>query len=152
MPGAIGGGTTTANYLGESNYAADNTLKGKVKNFRIYNRALSAAEVADDLAHRRQPGRLGQLRARPRRPLGGHRQPHPARHRPAYGSTITWASSNPAVISAAGKVTRPGAGQPATVTLTATLTRGSATTPRPSPATVPPSDGDQAEADAAAAP
>ena len=47
LPSAIGNGTTTNNVLGESNYAADNSLKGKVKNFRIYDRALSAAEVSD---------------------------------------------------------------------------------------------------------
>ena len=46
QPGQIGNGTTTVNVLGESNYAADNTLRGKVKNFRIYNRALNDAEVA----------------------------------------------------------------------------------------------------------
>ncbi|WP_248928822.1 immunoglobulin-like domain-containing protein [Paenibacillus hamazuiensis] len=44
----------------------------------------------------------------------------------ANGSTITWASSNPAVISADGKtVVRPAAGSSdATVTLTATITYG----------------------------
>jgi hypothetical protein len=46
-PGAIGSGTTTANYLGRSVYTADKYFKGQVKNFRIYNRALSAAETAD---------------------------------------------------------------------------------------------------------
>ena len=47
LPSAIGNGTTTNNVLGESNYAADNSLKGKVKNFRIYDRALTASEVSD---------------------------------------------------------------------------------------------------------
>jgi hypothetical protein len=46
LPSSIGNGTTTNNVLGESNYAVDNSLKGKVKNFRIYDRALSASEVA----------------------------------------------------------------------------------------------------------
>lgn len=42
------------------------------------------------------------------------------------GSTISWASSDPAVISAEGNVTRPAAGEPdAVVTLTATVTNGS---------------------------
>ena len=41
------------------------------------------------------------------------------------GSTISWRSSNPAVISATGDVNRPPAGQPdAIVTLTATVTSG----------------------------
>lgn len=44
-PGDIGGGWTSANYLGRSNYDADNRLKGAFREFAIYNRALSADEV-----------------------------------------------------------------------------------------------------------
>jgi hypothetical protein len=36
---------TTANWLGRSQYTSDPYLNGKIDNFRIYNRALSAAEV-----------------------------------------------------------------------------------------------------------
>ncbi|WP_171684257.1 immunoglobulin-like domain-containing protein [Paenibacillus planticolens] len=44
-----------------------------------------------------------------------------------YRSTITWISSNPAVVDETGHVSRPGAGQPnAVVTLTANITSGSA--------------------------
>lgn len=46
-PGDIGDGRTTANYIGRSTYAADRYLKGKVRDFRIYNRALSADEVRE---------------------------------------------------------------------------------------------------------
>ena len=46
-PGAIGGGTTIANALGKSAYAADNLFKGRMKDFRLYDRALTAQEVAD---------------------------------------------------------------------------------------------------------
>ncbi|MET7280481.1 family 43 glycosylhydrolase [Kribbella sp. NPDC005582] len=46
-PGDIGGGRTTANYIGRSQYTSDKYLKGTVRDFRIYNRALSAAEVTD---------------------------------------------------------------------------------------------------------
>lgn len=45
-PSDIGGGVTAANYLGRSVYAADRTFTGKMKDVRLYNRALSAAEVA----------------------------------------------------------------------------------------------------------
>ncbi|HXN34349.1 MAG TPA: LamG domain-containing protein [Polyangiaceae bacterium] len=38
-------GSTTQNWIGRSQYANDAYLNGKVDNFRIYNRALSAAEV-----------------------------------------------------------------------------------------------------------
>ncbi|GAB2497871.1 family 43 glycosylhydrolase [Promicromonospora xylanilytica] len=46
-PGDIGDGRTTANYIGRSVYTADRYLKGKVRDFRIYNRALSAGEVRE---------------------------------------------------------------------------------------------------------
>lgn len=42
------------------------------------------------------------------------------------GSSITWSSSNPAVVSAAGKVSRPPYGVDASVTLTATVAYGGA--------------------------
>lgn len=45
-PSDIGGGITAANYLGRSVYAGDRTFKGKMKDVRLYNRALSGAEVA----------------------------------------------------------------------------------------------------------
>src|SRR6185295_6186464 len=48
-PGAIGGGVTTANYLGRSVYPGDRYLTGKLRGFRLYDRALTAAEV-DTLA------------------------------------------------------------------------------------------------------
>jgi hypothetical protein len=38
-------GSTTQNWIGRSQYAADPYLTGQIDNFRIYDRALSAAEV-----------------------------------------------------------------------------------------------------------
>ena len=46
-PGDIGDGVTTANYIGRSAYNGDNRLRGKVRDFRLYSRALSGAEVAE---------------------------------------------------------------------------------------------------------
>lgn len=43
-PAALG--STTQNYLGKSQFIADPNLKAKIDEFRIYNRALSAAEIA----------------------------------------------------------------------------------------------------------
>lgn len=151
LPSQIGNGTTTNNLLGESNYAADNSLKGKVKNFRIYNRALTATEVADisltdanRLAGDVAALDLGDLSA----VTGNLTLPTTG----AYGSTISWASSDTGVISTSGAVTRPGALEsPATVTLTATLTRGSGTETKTFEATVLPQEDDQAKADAGAA-
>jgi len=49
----------------------------------------------------------------------------------ARGATVSWVSSNPAVVDANGKVIRPAAGQGnAAVTLTATVRRGAATATR----------------------
>ncbi|MFD4669127.1 LamG-like jellyroll fold domain-containing protein [Lentzea sp. NPDC058450] len=45
-PGDLGGGITTANYLGRSVYASDRPFLGRMKNVRLYNRVLTAAEVA----------------------------------------------------------------------------------------------------------
>ncbi|HUQ61961.1 family 43 glycosylhydrolase [Lentzea sp.] len=44
-PSDIGGGITTANYLGRSVYSGDKPFLGRMKDVRLYNRALSANEV-----------------------------------------------------------------------------------------------------------
>ncbi|MHC2186970.1 beta-xylosidase [Rathayibacter agropyri] len=44
-PKDIGGGSTSANSIGRSNYDADNRFRGQIREFAIYNRALSATEV-----------------------------------------------------------------------------------------------------------
>ncbi|WP_256252363.1 LamG domain-containing protein, partial [Streptomyces sp. yr375] len=46
-PGSIGGGVTTADYIGRSLFSADNYFKGKMRDFRVYDRALSAGEVVN---------------------------------------------------------------------------------------------------------
>lgn len=45
-PSDLGGGVTAANYLGRSVYAADRTFQGRMKDVRLYNRALASTEVA----------------------------------------------------------------------------------------------------------
>ncbi|MFD5246734.1 family 43 glycosylhydrolase [Amycolatopsis sp. NPDC058340] len=45
-PSDLGGGVTAANYLGRSVYSADKTFKGRMKDVRLHNRALSGAEIA----------------------------------------------------------------------------------------------------------
>lgn len=42
-PGSIGSGTTTANYVGKSVYTSDKLFKGKIRDFRVYNRALAGS-------------------------------------------------------------------------------------------------------------
>jgi GH43 family beta-xylosidase len=46
-PGSIGSGTTTANYIGKSLYSGDKLFKGKMRDFRVYNRALAPGEVLE---------------------------------------------------------------------------------------------------------
>jgi beta-xylosidase/uncharacterized protein YjdB len=127
-PGSIGGGTTTSNFLGRSLYSADNYFKGRLRDFRIYNRALTVAEVQEialpistDLVAKDKAaltlGDTSAVTANLALPAKG-----------ANGSAVTWATSDASVVSATGTVTRPAAGQPdAKATLTATLTKGAAT-------------------------
>ncbi|GKQ34914.1 family 43 glycosylhydrolase [Streptomyces sp. A012304] len=128
-PGAIGSGTTTANHIGKSVYSGDKLFKGRMRDFRVYDRALAASEVeqlalpvatqgvADDKAALTL-GDTGAVVSDLTLPKTGT----------AGGSTITWASDNTAVVSDTGKVTRPAAGQPdGHATLTATLRKGTVT-------------------------
>ncbi len=123
-PGSIGNGVTTANYLGRSVYTSDRYLAGSLRDFRMYDIALTAAEVAalhpsDQVKVDRDLAalHLGELSAVEDDlvlPTTG-----------ANGATISWSSSAPSVISSTGTVTRPPAGDDdASVTLTATATRG----------------------------
>ncbi|MER5433707.1 family 43 glycosylhydrolase [Streptomyces sp. NPDC002588] len=131
-PGDIGSGTTTADYLGRSLYSGDKLFKGSMRDFRVYDRALDADEVeqlalpvatqgvADDEAALT----LGDTSAvtddldLPKTGTAG-------------GSTITWTSDDTEVVTDAGKVTRPAAGEPdGHATLTATLKKGTVTATR----------------------
>lgn len=150
-PGSIGAGATTANYLGRSVYTADRYLAGSLRDFRIYDAALTAAEVAAlppgaqtrvdrDLAVL-DLGDLSAVEADVALPTSG-----------VNGSAIAWQSSDPAVISNTGAVTRPAASAgDATVTLTATLTTGGASATKAFEATVLAEADDQGIVDAAAA-
>jgi large repetitive protein len=154
LPSEIGDGTTVNNLLGESNYAADNSLKGKLRGFRVYDRALSASEAAE-LAEAAFPSAdrvaadtaaldLGDLAAVTddlTLPTAGDN-----------GSTIGWESSAPDVVGTDGRVTRPGPGHdPVDVTLTATVSHGSSSDTATFVATVLPAEDDASKAAAAAA-
>ncbi|MGN9840282.1 family 43 glycosylhydrolase [Nonomuraea sp. H19] len=127
-PGSIGGGTTAANYLGRSLYSSDRLFMGKLRDFRIYDRALGAEEVKElaqstvtaALAADKQALTLGDTGA----VTADLTLPATA----PGGSKVTWATSDDSVITASGEVTRPANGQPAArATLTATLARGGLT-------------------------
>lgn len=143
-PAAIGGGVTSANYLGRSVYDADRKFSGSIRDFRVYDAALTAAEVlalqpSDQTRLDRDAaaitlGDLSGVTSNLTLPATG-----------ANGASVAWASSSGAVISPSGVVTRPASGSPsAQVTLTATLTRGGATQTRDFSATVLAMPGDTA--------
>jgi beta-xylosidase len=151
-PASIGGGTTTANYLGKSNYTSDKLLNGRLRDFRLYDRALSESEVAE-LATTASTQSLAVEKAA--LTLGSTTAVTADLTLPSTGSlggTITWASSNPAVVDATGKVTRPAHGSPnGTATLTATITHGTLTDTKAFAVTVVPQADDTSIAEAAAA-
>ncbi|WP_291036643.1 family 43 glycosylhydrolase [Herbiconiux sp.] len=150
-PREIGNGSTVANYIGRSNYAADRYLAGSVRDFRLYDTALSVEEiaglqVADETRVERDVAQLalGDLSA----VEADITLPTVAPN----GSTVTWASDAPDVVSSTGAVTRPAAGEAdAPVILTATITRGAATETKQFPATVLALPSDQLDVDEAAA-
>ncbi|MER5584564.1 family 43 glycosylhydrolase [Streptomyces asoensis] len=138
-PGAVGSGITTANYLGKSVYSGDRLFKGDLRDFRVYDHALTASDVeqlalpvatqgvADDKAAL-DLGDTSAVTADLNLPRTGT----------AGGSAISWASDDTTVVSDAGKVTRPAAGRPdGHATLTATLRKGTVTATRSFDVTVP---------------
>jgi len=134
-PGRIGepDGTSTYNWLGRSAYLADNSFKGAMRDFRIYDRALTQDEVdarvrakaqaAVDAVHLVDAdGVRGNLTL----PTSG-----------GYGASLAWSSSNPAVVTPTGEVTRPAYGQdPVGVQLTVQATLNGGTATRTIPVTV----------------
>ncbi|KAJ8140099.1 hypothetical protein OY671_006704, partial [Metschnikowia pulcherrima] len=150
-PGAIGGGTTIANALGKSAYAADNLFKGRMKDFRLYDRALTAQEVADLASDAAQDAVTADAAALDSGDTSAVGTDLVLPAKGVGGSAVAWSSSDEGVVSASGAVTRPAGDEPATATLTATVTSRGATATRTFDVTVSPGDGDQAKADAAAA-
>ncbi|TDB80755.1 hypothetical protein E1182_07595 [Micromonospora sp. KC721] len=138
-PGSIGNGTTTADYIGRSLYSADKLFKGKMRDFRVYNRALSAAEVAQVAQSADQQTADAAAAALVVRNINDVRGNLTLPTTGADGTTVSWSSSNPQVITTTGEVNRPATGAAsATVTLTATVTKNAAISTRTFTATVPP--------------
>lgn len=143
-PASLGGGATSANYIGRSVFTADKYLAGSVRNFRLWDDALPAAQIATpgfvmpDSPAQQQPGPPPPPLSLPANPSAADRVgyaimtidlgnaigeirgdiPLP---QASQGIPIVWTSSNPRVIDAMGRVNRP-TGQDALVTLTAMAT------------------------------
>ncbi|MFC7597013.1 family 43 glycosylhydrolase [Terrabacter sp. GCM10028922] len=130
-PGSIGGGTTTANYLGRSVYTADRYLKGQVRDFRVYDRAVTPDEVKQLGAQTAAVRVTSDAAALDLGDTSAVTDNLPLAAKTAGGSTVTWASSDESVVATDGTVTRPapGAGN-ATVTLTATVSYAAASATR----------------------
>ncbi len=130
FPSALG--ATAFNYLGKSAYASDQLLLNSMySDFRIYNKALTATQVADlavnvatldTLTYTDQAeiaaadlslGDLSAVTSNLTLPSGS-----------SNGAAIQWSSSNTAVISNSGVVTRPASGSDTVdVQLTAAIIR-----------------------------
>jgi aBig family protein/concanavalin A-like lectin/glucanase superfamily protein/Big-like domain-containing protein/glycosyl hydrolase family 43 len=134
-PGAIGepNGTSTYNWLGRSAYAADNSFKGSLRDFRVYDRALTDAEVTGRVAAKAQAA----VDAVTVTDANGIRGNLTLPRTGAYGAALAWRSSNEGVVTGTGEITRPAHGsEPVTVNLTVTATLGGGTATRTIPVTV----------------
>jgi hypothetical protein len=152
-PAQVGGGSTTHNYLGRSAYADDASFRGTLRDVRIYDHALPAADVADlaaPVAEANADADAGAI------DLGDTSAVVADLDLPTAGlagSTIGWASSDPTVVDTDGRVTRPAVGAlDATATLTATVRVGAVERTRDFTVTVlaEPDDGTRAAQDVAA--
>ncbi|GEL95829.1 immunoglobulin-like domain-containing protein [Cellulomonas composti] len=117
----------TFNILGRSPWSGDSSFKGKIRDFRIYDRTLTESERTELAADVAQPAATAAAAALTLGDTSAVTTNLTLPTTGTQGTTVSWSSSGPAVVSTTGAVTRPTAAQgDATVTLTATVTRGSA--------------------------
>ncbi|NLX63440.1 MAG: family 43 glycosylhydrolase [Clostridiaceae bacterium] len=116
---------TIANYLGKPAYLQDNYFKGKIKEFKIYDRALSAQEILLDAYQSDEDAVEQDYQQLSLGDTSGITSDFCLPLKGEYGSTITWISSDTRYITDDGKVTRPPHGNGnVTVTLTALIKKG----------------------------
>lgn len=120
------GSSTFSGYLGKSFYGPDAYWAGAIDEVKVWTSALSAAQ----LQQTESDVHAGIARGDAAVSLGDTSRVTSDLALPttgAGGSTLTWTSSDPAVVSTTGAVTRPVAGSAdATVVLTPTATHGGA--------------------------
>lgn len=147
------GSSTFSGYLGKSFYGPDAYWAGAIDDVKVWTSALSAGQLQQaegdvhaDIARGDAAVSLGDtsnVTSDLALPTSG-----------AGGSSLTWASSDPAVVGTTGAVVRPAAGAgDATVILTPTATHGGAAVAGPSITVRVPAyaEGDSAQAELAAA-
>ncbi|MBD3945375.1 immunoglobulin-like domain-containing protein [Nocardioides ganghwensis] len=131
-PGLLGepDGTTTRNVLGRSAYGGDLSFKGRLRDFRVYSRALTGEEASASAADTNTAAAEADAAAID---LGDTTAVTSDLVLPATGTrgtTITWTTSDASVVEADGTVHRPAYGAPdGEATLTATVTRGDVSRP-----------------------
>ncbi len=108
-------------YLGKSLFAGDPYMTGSFDNVDLYYRSLSEAEIFLDANPDMSDDAIIDAEIEAMSVSGGAVNDINLPTEGRYGTVISWASSNEAVISADGKVTRPATEEgDAEVTLTAT--------------------------------
>ncbi len=132
-------GDTKQNWIARSPYG-DALLKGYVEDFRVYDRALSEQEVkalSEEYKSNLSDPIINALSA-----VKSVVKEDMALPTEADGAVIKWTSDDPAHITAAGKVTRPGIEEPAVqVNLTAEIAKDGKTDTKTFEVTVPPEGG-----------
>jgi hypothetical protein len=131
-PGLMGepDGTTTLNVLGRSAYPDDLSFKGRLRDFRIYSRALTAAEASASAADTNTEAAEADAAALDLGDTSAVTSDLTLATTGPRGTTIAWSSSDETVVEDDGTVHRPAFGQPdASATLTATVTRGDVSRP-----------------------
>jgi hypothetical protein len=147
-PGRLGepDGTTTRNVLGRSAYSGDLSFKGRLRDFRVYSRALTADEASASAADTNTAAAEADAAALDLGDTSAATSDLTLPTTGPTGTTITWATSDAGVVGADGTVHRPAYGQPAgQAVLTATVTRGDVSrTGGPFTVTVPAEEQDDA--------
>lgn len=139
-------GATPQNWLGRSPYSGDAYLKNaRYADFRIYNAALSAAEVkdlvtsgpADKLNAEIYKAQLDEALASLNYDFSAVRSDLSLPATAGGGVALSWKSSDPALITDSGRVTRPAQGKPdGKLKLTVTASKGGMTATKEFDATV----------------
>ncbi|WP_171683406.1 family 43 glycosylhydrolase [Paenibacillus planticolens] len=118
---------TIANYIGRPAYLADKYMNGKVKDFRVYTKALSLSDIQALMA---KPDSYYVAMDKESLSLGDTSAVISDLKLPVkgeFGSTITWTSSDTRTVSNTGVVTRPTATETdKSVTLTAAIVKNTA--------------------------
>ncbi|NLY42535.1 MAG: hypothetical protein GX066_00870, partial [Clostridiaceae bacterium] len=126
-------GETTRNYIGRSQFSGDAYLNGRVDDFRVYSRALSAEEIRTVMTAGMTDQQLAEAAVNAviledtERVVEDLKLPQTG----IFNTTLIWESSDQSVIKNDGTVIRPAKGQGhKTVTLTVTARKGEASASR----------------------